>query len=37
MITIFGHVDLRWIISTYYSQNDDELLVKEAERIEFGL
>jgi hypothetical protein len=37
MIKIFGNVDLRLIISTYYSQNDDEQLLKEAERIEFGL
>jgi len=37
MIKIFGHVDLRLIISTYYSQNDDDLLLKEAEKIDFGL
>jgi hypothetical protein len=37
MIKIFGHVDLRLIIFTYYSQNDDDLLLKEAEKIDFGL
>ena len=37
MIKIFGHVDMRLILSTYYSQNDDELILKEAQKIQFGL
>ena len=30
MIKTFGHLDMPLILSTYHSQNDDDLLLKEA-------
>ena len=37
MLKTFGHSDFRLILSTYFAQNDDERLVAEASRIDFGL
>ena len=37
MLKMFGHSDFRLIVSTYFAQNDDERLVAEASRIDFGL
>ena len=37
MLKMFGHSDFELILSTYYAQNDDERMVAEASRIDFGL
>ena len=37
MLKMFGHWDFRLILGTYFAQNDDERLVAEAGRIDFGL
>ncbi len=37
MIKMFGHGDFKLIMETYYAQNDDARLVKEAGKIDFGL
>lgn len=36
MIKMFGHGDFKWILETYYAQNDDARLVDEASKIDFG-
>jgi len=37
MIKLFGHSDFDLILRTYYAQNDDERLINEANKINFGL
>ncbi len=37
LIKMFGHTDFELILSTYYAQNDDERLINEANKIDFGL
>jgi len=37
MIKMFGHSDFELILSTYYAQNDDALLLTEASKIDYGL
>ena len=37
MLKMFGHSDFELILKVYYAQNDDERLVAEASKIDFGL
>ncbi len=37
MIKVFGHTDYKLILKVYYAQNDDERLVAEATKIDFGM
>lgn len=37
LIKMFGHTDFELILTTYYDQNDDARLLKEASKIDFGL
>ena len=37
MLKMFGHHDFELVLSTYYAQNDDARMVKEASKIDFGL
>jgi hypothetical protein len=37
MIKMFGHSDFELILSTYFAQNDDDRMVAETSRIDYGL
>ena len=37
MLKMFGHSNFELILKVYYAQNDDERLVAEAHKIDFGL